>query len=201
VDIIRVHYNAAREPHVTPARLWCVSRKLCVNSAVKANSHIPCRSHAFTLSGRSTKGLDCVFTIWFTQWLYLIHTCNVVPLPCHDHAVLKRRLKATAQRGMRTTWYVWITCSIGRPETACRRPARVRLFPVTTRSYTKVVTRNRLAVRIFLSTTRYFTKDTALSENGRLEAWCVWIDAAWERHGMCELALILRLLTCTRGRT
>jgi hypothetical protein len=46
-------------------------------------------------------------------------------LPCRARAVL---LKATAQDG--------------RPETACGRPARVRLLPATTRSSTKVVIRS-----------------------------------------------------------
>ena len=52
-----------------------------------------------------------------------------------------------------------------------------------------------LAVRIFPATTRKFTKDTALSEQGRGAAWHVWINArhgrgtAWERHAMCESAL------------
>jgi hypothetical protein len=47
-------------------------------------------------------------------------------------------------------------------------------------------------------TQRTFTKDTALSENGRGAAWHVWINAArhgrgtaWARHCMCELALNL----------
>jgi hypothetical protein len=46
-----------------------------------------------------------------------------------------------------------------------------------------------LAVRLFPATTRTFTKDTALSEQGRGAAWHVWINArhgrgpAWERHG------------------
>jgi hypothetical protein len=46
-------------------------------------------------------------------------------MPCSDHAVL---LKATGQDGRR--------------ETACGRPARVRLLPATTRSSTKVVIRS-----------------------------------------------------------
>ena len=39
-----------------------------------------------------------------------------------------------------------------------------------------------LAVRIFPATTRTFTKDTALSEHGRRAAWHVCMSAA--RHGM-----------------
>jgi hypothetical protein len=40
-------------------------------------------------------------------------------------------------RGMGTVWYVWI--SIGRPQTACWRPASVRLIPATTRSSRKML--------------------------------------------------------------
>jgi hypothetical protein len=155
---------------------WCV-RALHINRDIplKANSHIPCRS---------AKGLDCVFPSWFTQCGRVWFT-HAMPFPCHATTMpfWKRPLKATAQRGMRAAWYVWI--SIGRPEAACGRPARVRLFPATTRSSTKVLSRSRLAVRIFPSTTRTFTKETALSENGKVAAWHVWINAAWERHGVC----------------
>jgi hypothetical protein len=70
--------------------------------------------------------------------------------------------------------------SIGRPETACGRPALVRLLPATTRSSTKVLIRSipirytvELVVRIFPATTRTFTKDKALSENGRGAPWHV----------------------------
>ena len=48
--------------------------------------------------------------------------CHPMPLPCFDHAVL---LKATAQHVRR--------------ETACALPARIRLLPATTRSYTRIV--------------------------------------------------------------
>jgi hypothetical protein len=58
-----------------------------------------------------------------------------------------------------------------------------------------------LAVRIFPVTTRTFTKDTALSEQGRATAWHVWINArycrgtAWARHAMFESAFnVLSLL-------
>jgi hypothetical protein len=165
--------------------LW---RPTLKHVALKANSHIPCRFHAVPLPCRSAKGLDCVFPhLIYTVRSCLIHTCHAVPLPCHDLPFRKRSLKATAQRGMRTAWFVWI--SIGRPQTACGRPVRFRLLPATSRSSTKVVTGSRLAVRIFPSTTRTFTKDTALSENNRVAAWHVWINAAGERHGKWELSL------------
>jgi len=47
-------------------------------------------------------------------------------MPCSDHAVL---LKATVQ--------------LGRRETACGLPARVRLLPATMRSSTKIVIRSK----------------------------------------------------------
>jgi hypothetical protein len=37
-------------------------------------------------------------------------------------------------------------------------------------------------------------KDTALSEKGRDASWHVWINAAGERHGMCELVLTRSIL-------
>jgi hypothetical protein len=146
--------------------------------------------HAVPLPCRSAMGLDWVFPIWFTQCGCVWFT-HAMPLPCQATTMpfWKQPLKATAQRGMGTAWYVWI--SIGRPQTACGLTARYRLLPVTKWSYTKVVTRSRVAVWIFPSTTRTFTKDTALSENDRVAAWHVWINTAGERHGMCESALTL----------
>jgi hypothetical protein len=110
---------------------------------------------------------------------------HTFPLPCHNNAVLKATSQghgtARHESGLGTTWYVWI--SIGRPERACGRPARVRLLPATTRSSTNGVTRRRLALRIFPSTTRNFTKYTVLSKNCRVAAWNVWLNAAGELHG------------------
>jgi hypothetical protein len=69
------------------------------------------------------------------------HTCHSAPMPrlCYVTTMpfSKRLLKATAQRGMNMAWHVWII--IGRPETACGRPALIRLLPASTRSSTKVV--------------------------------------------------------------
>jgi hypothetical protein len=128
-------------------QLWCQMCSLvfvfvcCIHSHVslnfKANSHIPCRSHAAPLPCRAAKGLDCVFPIWFTQCGCVWFT-HAMPRPCHATTMpfWKRLLKVTAQRGMGLAWHAWI--NIGRPETACGRPARVRLLPATTRISTKV---------------------------------------------------------------
>jgi hypothetical protein len=150
---------------------------------LKANPHIPCRAHAFPLPCRAAKGLDCVLShLIYTVRPCLVHTWHAAPVSCHDHAVV---IANSQGRGMGMACHVWI--SIGRSETACGRPARFRLLPATTRSYTKVVIRSipirytvGLAVRIFPATTRTFTKDTALSGKGRGAVWHVWISLkAW----------------------
>jgi hypothetical protein len=79
-----------------------------VHSSFKANSHIPCRSHAVPLSCRAVKGLDCVFPIWFTQcgrvWFTHAMPCRAraMPRPCHATPTpfWKRPIKAKAQRSM-----------------------------------------------------------------------------------------------------
>jgi hypothetical protein len=64
-----------------------------------------------------------------------------------------------------------------------------RSIPTTVKSGSSTLQKKRLAVRVFPATTRTFTKDTALSEQGRDAAWHVWINArhgrgtAWVRHG------------------
>jgi hypothetical protein len=124
----------------------------------------PCRSPALPFRWGFRL---CLSHLIYTVRSCLIHTCHATAMP-----FWKRPLKATTQCDMGTAWYVWI--SIGRPETACGRPACVRL-PCTTRSSTKVVTRSRLAVRIFPSTTR----------TSRRTRHCRRM--AGSRHGMCEL--------------
>jgi hypothetical protein len=116
---------------------------------VKANSHIPCRAHAVplpchaipyhTMPCHAAKGLDCIFPIWFTQCGRVCFT-HTTSRQCHATTMpfWKWPLKASAQPDM--AWHVWI--SIGRPETACWRPARVRLLPATTRNSTDVVIGN-----------------------------------------------------------
>jgi len=47
----------------------------------KADSHIACRDHAFPLPCRATKGLECVFHIWFTQCGRVGFTLSM-PCPC-----------------------------------------------------------------------------------------------------------------------
>ena len=64
----------------------------------------------------------CLTHLIYTLRPCLIHTCHAMPMPCSVHAIL---LKATAQHDRRGK--------------ACGLPARVRLFPATTCSSTKVI--------------------------------------------------------------
>jgi hypothetical protein len=109
-----------------------------------------------------------------------------MPRPCHAMTFWKWLLKAKAKGGMCVAWHGWI--SIGRPETACGQPARVRLLLATMQSSTKVVIRSipicqtaRLAVRMFPATMRTFTRDMALSENGTSVTRHVWISLKGQR--------------------
>jgi len=129
-----------------------------LHSAALSDSHLPCRAHA-------------------------------IP----DHVVV---LKATAQHGRRET-----TCSRSASSSyhaefhegcyqthtnlRCRWPVWNQTpFACTRKSVVAAHYKKDsvgLAVRIFPATMQTFTKDTALSEQGRGTAWQVWINA---RHDM-----------------
>jgi hypothetical protein len=99
--------------------------------SLKANSHIPCRSPAMP-----SKSLDLSFP-------FDLHGAAVFDshVPCRARAMPRpRRSERDFSRPRHSAawaWHVWI--SIVRPETACGRPARVRLLPATTRSSTNDV--------------------------------------------------------------
>ena len=130
-----------------------------------SDSHLPCRAHAIP--------------------------DHIIP----DHAVF---LKATAQHGRRET-----NCSrsassgyhaeFHEVDIRCRWPVWNQTPFAWTRKRVVAAHYKKgsvgLVVRIFPATMRTFTKDTALSEQGRGAAWHVWINArhgggrAWARHG------------------
>ena len=145
VFITQNYYSVHQE---IKARGYIISHLFTLGATclgLKANSHIACHAHAVPLPCRAAKGLDCVFShLICTVRPCMIHTCHAMsmPRPCRAPTVQfwKRLLKATAQHSMGTPWHAWIT--IGRRETACGRPARVRFLPATTRSSKKVVIRS-----------------------------------------------------------
>ena len=145
----------------------------------------PCRAHAVPLPCRAAKGLECVFPIWFTQcgrvWFTL---CHAAPMPFsrprHSMAVDRRpvgelpalgffRLSRGLPRSyqthtnLRCRWPVWNqTPFIMDEEKSCSSTLQNDdLLDCWTSS------------RIFPATMRTFTKDMALSEQGRGAAWRV----------------------------
>jgi hypothetical protein len=138
---------------------------------------------------RSTKGLDCVFPIWFTQFGRVWFT-HAMPRPCRSHAVPRPYLSASGFLRPRhsAAWERHGMCDLAsaverRHGATCPRSASSGYHAEFYEG-----SRSRLSVRIYLPTTRTFTH-TALSENGMSAAWHVWINAARERNGMCELVL------------
>jgi hypothetical protein len=64
--------------------------------SLKANSHVPCRSHAMPfpyhavlMPCRSAKGLDCVFPIWFTQCGHVWFK-DAMPFLCRSESDLSK---------------------------------------------------------------------------------------------------------------
>ena len=71
----------------------------------------PCRAYAVPLPCRATKGLECVFPIWFTRYGRVWFTL-AMPCPCHAPTMpffsRPRHSTAVERRGMGTACYVWI---------------------------------------------------------------------------------------------
>jgi hypothetical protein len=175
----------------------CGSVKLLepLSSPLKADSHTACRAHAVPMPYRGAEGLECVFPIWLTQcgrvWFTL-----AMPRPCHALTMpfFSRPWHSTAVE-RRPVGYLPAFGFFRLPRGVPRRllseayhsPSQ-RSIPTTVKSGSSIL-QKRLAVRVFPATTRTFTKDKALSEQGRGAAWHVWINArhgrgtAWERHG------------------
>jgi hypothetical protein len=126
-----------------------------------------------------------------------------MPRTCLSESYLSRPRQG---RSRKTAWYVWI--SIGRPEMACGRPARVRFLPPTTRSSRKVViyqkhTNLRCRWPVLIKATFVMDEENLIIlmqghqfsynlqhkdyDNSLVKDNC-WKEIAGEWHGMCELA-------------
>jgi hypothetical protein len=131
---------------------------------------MPCLCRSPTMPCQ--KGFRTCLSHWiYTVRPHLTHTCHTAPVPCHDNAVLK----ASA---------AWARDEQGMAYVNSHRPSRDGMWATCLRSasygynaefHDGCYQKHTITVRIFPSATRTFTKDTALSKNGR------------ERHGMCEL--------------
>jgi len=143
-----------------------------------------------------------VFPIWFTQcdrvWFTL-----AMPGPCHALILpffSRPRHSTTVER--RPVSYLPAFGFFRLPRGVSRiflseayKFSLQRSIPTTVKSGISTLQKRQsvktagLAVRIFSATMWTFTKDTALSKQGRGAAWHVWINArygrgtAWARHG------------------
>jgi hypothetical protein len=147
----------------------------------------PCRAHAFPLPCRAANGLECVSLIWFTQCGRVWFTLSM-PRPCHPRPwrssqgygtawpprdALWANYQRSASSGYHTNFHEVIIRRIPISEAGGQRETKHRLSRTRKRvvvAYYKIaddLLDSGLAVRIFPATMRTFTKDTALSEQGR----------------------------------
>jgi hypothetical protein len=142
----------------------------------KTDSHITCRAHVVHLPCRATKSLECVFPIWFTQCGRVGFTL-AMPQPCNPRPCRSSQSHGTA-RPPRDA--LWANCQLS---ASSGYHAQYLIFRWPWWNQTPFITDEEKVVaahykkddvlhcwtssRIFPATMRTFTKDTALSEQGR----------------------------------
>ena len=133
----------------------------------------------------------CLSHLIYTVRPCLIHTCHVMPMLCSDHGVLLkatarhvrretvcglparvRLLPATIRSSTKVVIRGTVSDACGQCETKHRLSWKEKEWQQHTTKKTICYTVG-LAVRIFPAIMRTFTKDAALSEQGRGTAWHV----------------------------
>ena len=166
----------------------------------------------------AAKGLECVFShLIYTVRTCLIHTCLAMPCPCyaptmpffsrsrHNTSVERRpvgylpalgffRLLRGVPRMLSDAYQSQMQVAIVKPNTVCHGRGKEWYQQTTQKTICYTV---GLAVRIFPATMRTFTKDMALTEQGRGAAWHVWINARHGRGMLCESAFKVTRHTVT----
>jgi hypothetical protein len=167
----------------------------------EADSHIACR--AVPLPCRDAKRLECVFPIWFTQ-CGRIWFAPAMPCPCHAPTLpfFSRPRHSTAV-GRRPVGYLPAFGFFRLPRGVPRRllseayqSSSQRSISTTAKSRSSTLQKRRsVKVRIFPATTRTFTKDKELSGHGTGAAWHVWINGtAWQVNGIITAFCVNRPL-------
>ena len=163
-------------------------------NCIKADSHIACRARASPMPRPCRSPVMpcrsgfrmCLSHLIYTLRPCPIHTCHAAPMPCSDHTVL---LKTTVQHGRREKACglparVWLLSATTRSSTKvvirripiadaggqCETKHRLswtRKRVVAAHYKKHDLLRCWIGSRIFPSTMRTFTKDSALSEQGR----------------------------------
>ena len=157
------------------------------------------RYHAVPLPCRAAKGLECVFPIWFTQcgrvWFTL-----AMPMPCPCDAVTipfsSRPWHSTVFErqpvGYRPAFGFFRLSPEFHEDCYQKHTNPIQWsIPTTVKSGSSTLQKRwsvklvGLAVRIFPAATRTFTKDMALSEQGRCATWHVWINGTVWQETAC----------------
>jgi len=140
------------------------------------------------------------FHLIYTVRPCLIHTCHAMPMPRPCPALTMTFFWRPRHRTAVERQPVGYLPPFGLFRIPHGVPGRVlllseayqscsqRSIPTTVQSGSNTLQKTRsfgLAVRLFPATTRTFTKDMALSEQGRGPTWHVWINGtAWRGNGM-----------------
>jgi hypothetical protein len=104
-----------------------------VNNPLKADSHIACRAHAVPLPCRAAKGLEYVFSIWFTQcdrvWFIKMWSVNQTRPHCVNQMGKTHSKTLAARHGRGTEWARHAMCESAfktavflRPEVCVAKP-------------------------------------------------------------------------------
>ena len=183
-----------------------LSELSCLGS-IKADSHIACRAHAapkpFPCHTVPLRVKKCLSHLIYTVRPFLIHTCHAAHMPSPTMPFFSRpRHSMAVERACGLTASVQVLPAITRSSTKLlsdayqsqMQVASVKQNTVYHEWGKRVVAAHYkkddllhvgLAVRIFPVTMRTFTKDTALSEQGRGAAWHVWINAWYGNSMQC----------------
>jgi hypothetical protein len=93
-------------------------------SRLKADSYIACRAHAVPLPCRATKGLECVFPIWFTQcgrvWFIKMWSVNQARPHCVNQMGKTHFKPLAARHGRGTAWERHAMCESAFRHQCCR---------------------------------------------------------------------------------
>ena len=152
----------------------------------------------------------CLSHFIYTVRPCLIHPCHAAPMPSPTMPFFSRpRHSTTVERLLarvrllpattRSSTKLLSDAYQSQMQVASVKPNTVCMDEEKSGSSTLQKRLSRTSSRIFPATIQTFTKDTALSEQGRGAAWHVWINArhgrgtAWARHAMCESALRWRM--------
>jgi hypothetical protein len=117
---------------------------------VKADPHIACRIHAVPLPCHAAKGLERVFTIWFTQcgcvWFTLAmpRSCHALTMPFFSRPRHSTAVKRWPVGYLPTFGFFWLTCGVPqRLLSEAYQSSSQRSIPATVKSGSSTLQKGR----------------------------------------------------------